>query len=81
MYKGGGAVAARGATAARRPHAGTDASDDGVSADAVWNESSSSSPRARRSMVESMSLRKSDPAPLMLMPSVRNALNMIMMPR
>ena len=28
--------------------------DDGVSADAVWNESSSSSPRARRSMVESI---------------------------
>ena len=37
--------------------------DDGVSADAVWNDSSSSSPRALRSMVESMSLRKSDPAP------------------
>ena len=75
MYnKGGGAVAARGATAARRPHAGTGAIeskmiDDGVSADAVWNDSSSSSPRARRSMVESMSLRKSDPAPLMLMPA------------
>ena len=47
--------------------------DDGVSADAVWNDSSSSSPRARRSMVESMSLRKSDPAPRMLMQSVRNA--------
>ena len=43
-------MAARGATAARRPHAGRDAImiDDGVSADAVWNESSSSSPRARR---------------------------------
>ena len=54
--------------------------DDGVSADAVWNESSSSSPRARRSIVESMSLRKSDPAPLMLMPSVRNAERMMIMP-
>ena len=71
-------MAARGAIASRRPH-GRDAMiiDDGVSADAVWNDSSSSSPRARRSMVESMSLRKSDPAPRMLMPSVRKADKMI----
>ena len=43
-----GLVAARGATAARRPH-GRDAMmiDDGVSADAVWNESSSSSQHGR----------------------------------
>ena len=54
--------------------------DDGVSADAVWNESSSSSPRARRSMVESMSLRKSDPAPFILIPSVRKAERMMIMP-
>jgi hypothetical protein len=59
-----------------------DAIDDGVRCSgAVWDVSSiSASARAALSMVESMSLRKSDPAPLILIPSVRKAERMMMMP-